>query len=246
MLKKIPALQTMVLLLSLSTITGFSQQSTLPNAPEAIAKRKWSDVVEPGEKVPPLYAKDKLMFPVHEELRLTSWTPTFLSAGWGQLRDSDPRYGRDSGAFGERLGAAAIRDLSMRTFSDGVLPALTHEDPRYFRMGHGGFLRRMTYAVSRVAVTRTDAGSNRANYSEFLGAASAAGIANLYYPADNRTVGYTMQNFGVQLASGALFNMLKEFWPDVRHKHPRRSAPGFSDTNSSLQNPTVADHAESR
>ena len=86
-------------------------------------------------------------------------------------------------------------------------------------------MRRMTYAVSRVAVTRTDAGESQANYSEFLGAATAAGIANLYYPAESRTMGYTMQKFGVQLASGALFNMLKEFWPDIRHKRAHQSEP---------------------
>jgi hypothetical protein len=91
--------------------------------------------------------------------------------------------------------------------------------------------------VSRVAVTRTDAGATQVNYSEFLGAASAAGIANLYYPAESRTIGYTMQKFGVQLASRALFNALREFWPDVRHKLSHQSDPGNPNAPQSFRIP---------
>jgi hypothetical protein len=81
------------------------------------------------------------------------------------------------------MGAAYADQAIGAYLTDALFPIALHEDPRYFRMGQGRFFRRMTYAVSRVAVTRTDVGSNRINYSEFLGAASAAGIANLYYPA---------------------------------------------------------------
>lgn len=50
------------------------------------------------------------------------WFPTFFSAGWEQLIDGHPKHGTDSGAYGQRVGAAAIRDLSMRTLSDGSSP----------------------------------------------------------------------------------------------------------------------------
>jgi hypothetical protein len=58
------------------------------------------------------------------------------------------------------------------------------------------------------------------------GTATAAAIANIYYPG--RTVSSTMQRFGIQLASGGLFNILKEYWPDIRQKlsfsRPEKSA----------------------
>ncbi len=33
------------------------------------------------------------------------------------------------------------------------VPAMTHEDTRFYTLGRGGFLKRATYALSRVVVT---------------------------------------------------------------------------------------------
>ncbi len=40
--------------------------------------------------------------------------------------------------------------------------------------------------LSRLFVTRTDAGATRFNYSESIGNAAAAAISNVYYPAAER------------------------------------------------------------
>jgi hypothetical protein len=102
------------------------------------AASKWYGIVDPDEKVPPLYARDKMAFWVHEDSSAIGWIPGLISAGWGQLLVSDPNYGSDSAAFGERVGAAVLRDTSMRFFSDSLIPTLAHEDPRYFRKAYGG------------------------------------------------------------------------------------------------------------
>jgi hypothetical protein len=97
------------------------------------------------------------------------------------------------------------------------LPIVTHEDPRYYTLGrHGGnFLHRTGYAVTRLVITRTDSGGNTFNISEVVGNALGAGISNLYYPPQERTWGQTGQKWGVQLGIDALFNVAKEFWPDI-------------------------------
>jgi hypothetical protein len=78
---------------------------TLPSAPPVhlsdpgqIAESKWFGVVDPGEKIPPLYAHDKMMFWLHEEFGTLSLLPAFTSSGWEQLVDGDPKYGSDSAA----------------------------------------------------------------------------------------------------------------------------------------------------
>jgi hypothetical protein len=38
----------------------------------------------------------------------------------------------DENAFGERLGAAGIRDTVQGVFTDSVFAPLLHEDPRYY------------------------------------------------------------------------------------------------------------------
>jgi hypothetical protein len=69
-----------------------------------------------------------------------------------------------------------------------------------------------------VLVGRSNSGKQRFNTSEIAGTMIAAGIANLYYPSGNRTVGETMEKFTVNVVSDAGFNVLREFWPDMRRK----------------------------
>jgi hypothetical protein len=197
----------------------------LPNAPPVhasnpgnFAPSKWFGVVDPGEKVPPLNARDKMMFWVHEEFDPLSLFPAFGSAGFEQLVNTDPRYGSDSGAFGERLGAAVLRQASMRFLSDSLLPTLTHEDPRYFRKAYGPITQRGVYAAERVFVTQNDDGSHGFNYSDTLGRAVAGALTMAYYPAPSANVRVAARTWGVSLAGLAGVNLFQEFWPDVRDK----------------------------
>jgi hypothetical protein len=102
-------------------------------------------------------------------------------------------------------------------FTEGIFPAMLHEDPRYFRRGTGPKWNRTWYALSRVMVTRTDAGGTRFNYSEWLGNASAVAISNAYYP-DNRTFSDNSMKLMQQVATDAVSQVLKEFWPDIKRK----------------------------
>jgi hypothetical protein len=104
---------------------------------------------------------------------------------------------------------------------EAIFPVALHQDPRYYRMAQGGFFRRTVYAISRILITRCDAGVTQFNYSQVAGTAAGAAIANLYYP--DRTFSGTMQRFAIQLASGGVFNVLKEYWPDLRQKLSGRS-----------------------
>lgn len=102
--------------------------------------------------------------------------------------------------------------------TEAIFPVALHQDPRYFVKGKDGFWKRTGYAISREVVTRGDDGRNHFNTSELAGNAVAAGISNLYYPADNRTVGDTAGKWGEQIGLDTFFNVAKEFWPDVRDK----------------------------
>lgn len=219
-----------ILMLAFSAAPVLAQQDSLPdapsasknNSPAAVQKRKWSGIVDPGEKVPSLSAKDKLLFPLSEELNVTAWFSTFFSSGWEQLRDTDPRYGVDSGAYGQRLGAAALRDLSMRAFSDGVLPALLHEDPRYYRKAHGPIVRRGLYAASRVFVTKRDSGASGFNNSVIWGHGMASALTITYYPEKSVHPSVVFETWAFSLLGEAGGNLWSEFWPDTRDRFFRR------------------------
>ena len=91
------------------------------------------------------------------------------------------------------------------------------QDPRYFTLGRGGFFKRTGYAPSRLAVTRTNSGGSAINFSEIIGNGAAVGTSGLYYLGQCRTWTKTSQRWGEQLALDAVVNVVKEFWPDIRH-----------------------------
>jgi hypothetical protein len=154
--------------------------------------------------------------------------PAFLSAGYGQLTGT-PDYGSDSGAFGERLGAAFVRQATMRFFCSSFFPVVLHEDPRYFRKARGGYWPRAGWAAERAFVTQKDDGSHGFNYSDILGHLAASALTPAYYPSKSRSVPVVMQTWGTSIAGAAGNNLFLEFVPDAfnawrRHKRHANSS----------------------
>ena len=100
---------------------------------------------------------------------------------------------------------------------------LLKEDPRYFRLGEGTVKHRIEYAFAQEFVTHRDSGGRTFNFSNVLGAVSAGGLSNLYYPSSDRGFGLTMSRAGIALLYGSAGGLVDEFYPDVQrklfHKH---------------------------
>lgn len=148
-----------------------------------------------------------------------------LEAGLNQASDSIPSYGQGAEGYGKRY-ATAYADNAVENFmASAVLPSVLHQDPRYYELGHGSFLRRAGHAVGRIFVTRTDSGRDQFNYSEIVGAGVAAGISTYsYHPSGDRGMGTVANVWGTQMGFDAFTYMIKEFWPDLRRKHEKQSA----------------------
>jgi hypothetical protein len=128
-----------------------------------------------------------------------------------------PEFHQGAAAYGRYFWHSYV-DQTIENYSvEFIVPALTHEDPRYYTLGSGGFFKRTEYALSRAVITRTDSGNETFNISEIVGAGAASGISNLYYPASQRTLGNTMQRWGVNVGIDAATFAFKEFWPDINH-----------------------------
>jgi hypothetical protein len=195
--------------------------SPLPH--QSFEKRKWSAYVDPRERVPKLDTHDKMVFWLHEEFEPSSPLPAFVSAGFGQLINGDPKYGTDSGAFGDRLGAAFLRQASMRFFCDSLVPAADHEDPRYYRLASGSYGKRAAHAAAFTFVDRNDAEQRTLNKSDILGHLAASVLTLAYYPSDSRSGKVVMRTWGTSIAGAAVNNLFLEFWPDVANWRHHRS-----------------------
>ncbi len=174
--------------------------------------------IESEGKIPPLTTGQKFRVVTRESFDISVYPYVVFVAAVSQADNSERGYGQGWGAYGKRV-ASAFADTEIENYMTGaVFPSLLHEDPRYYQMGKGGFWRRFGYSASRIAITRTDSGHDRFNFSEFVGAGVSAGISDLYHPSTDRNLTNTASEWASQIAWDTFTLELKEFWPDVRRK----------------------------
>ncbi len=178
-------------------------------------------IVGVGTQPPPLTSGQKFKLSVQY---LSPYTFVFAAAAAGinQARNSPSDYGQGAEGYGKRYGAGIADGLIDGILVTGVYPSLLHQDPRYYRLGSGGFSHRAGYAGSRILVTRQDSGRKAFNFSEVLGSFSASAIGVTYYPQSQRDFSDVAERAGVQFAFDAGFNLLKEFYPEISRKLFRR------------------------
>jgi hypothetical protein len=178
--------------------------------------------MENAENIPPLTSGDKFKVVGRSLIDPSEFVLIGFVAGLGQASNSNPSYGQGAEGYGKRY-ATAYADNAIENFmASAALPSLLHQDPRYYQLGHGGFLRRTGHAISRVVMTRSDSGQSQFNYSEVFGAGMAAAISTYsYHPESERGVGTVISVWGTQIGWDVGTYMLKEFWPDLRRKHHR-------------------------
>lgn len=166
--------------------------------------------------LPRLTTKGKFWLATEDSFDYSAFIWTGILAGQEFGLKNYPEFGQGAAGYGRYYWHTFVDGTSGTYFTEAIVPWITHEDPRYYTMGHGGFFRRTYYALSRVVITKNDSGRATFNWSEVGGNALEAGLANAYYPPQERGAHQTAINWGAQLESAALNNIAKEFWPDVR------------------------------
>jgi hypothetical protein len=135
-----------------------------------------------------------------------------------QAENSHPQFGQGTLGYLKRFGTSYTDQVVGNMMTEGILPILFKEDPRYFRKAQGSVRARLGYAVSRIVICKTNEGNRSFNYSEILGNGIAAGVGLSYY-SDDRNFQDFAQNWGTQLATDAVSQVLKEFWPDIKRRY---------------------------
>jgi hypothetical protein len=197
--------------------TPSAQQTAFSPLPPA---RRFAQVIEPGQTEYQFTASDKLLFSFTEVARPITLIPGLYSAGYEQLFNTDPKYGKDSGAFGEKLGAAMLRSATVRVFSDGIFAGAFHQDPRYYRIANGSFIRRTLLSARQAVVRRGDDGTDQFNYSGIAGRAVGAALVTTYYPEPSVTARVVSLTFLTSIVTDAGGNLVLEFFPTVARKFP--------------------------
>ncbi len=139
--------------------------------------------VNPDTQLPPLSARGKFVLAMHDSMDYSGFTWTAVLAGQAMATRSVPELGTGVKGYARYYWRTFADGVSGTFFTEAIMPAITHEDPRYYTMGHGGFFRRFGYALSRTVITKTDSGGSSFNWSEVVGNALEAGLSNAYYPS---------------------------------------------------------------
>jgi len=164
-------------------------------------------------------------------------------AAISQADDGDPAYGQGWEAYAKRYGTTAGDSMVENFMVGAVIPSILRQDPRYYQSGQGSFFQRAGYSVSRIIITRSDSGRAEFNYSEILGAGSAAAISTYsYHPrsaiistpsnphqfvASERTLSGVASTWGTQVSLDTFTFVVKEFWPDIRRRISKKHEAGI-------------------
>lgn len=174
--------------------------------------------VSADQKLPPLAPHEKLKLTMEDSFDYSAFIYVGILAGVSQGEGSFPEFHTGAPAYARYYWHSFADTLNGNLMTEYFVPVATHQDPRYYTLGRGGVLKRTGYSFSRLLVTRTDHGGMAPNFSEIVGNGAGAGIANLYYPGQERTWTKTGQRWVTQVGLDGFSDLLKEFWPDLNNK----------------------------
>ncbi len=211
------------------TQTGNSSTSQAPSAPSKVPGVALYNLLEKKSIVfpdiaastEPLSAGRKFELFVDNSVSVHTLTWAALGSAVGQADNSPTGRGQGWDGYTQRYGSSMARQASSEFFGTFVLASALHQDPRFYPEIKPGFDHAVKYSFERVFVTRSDDGRDVVNWSGLAGPLMAEGLANVYWPDRNRSVGDTFLRFGFDLATRAGGNMLREYWPVFYGKiHP--------------------------
>lgn len=177
------------------------------------------NAVSANTHLPPLSPKQKFWLATQGSFDYSSFISVGIQAGVEQATKTYPEFHQGAAGYG-RYYWHTFADATVENYLVGaILPSITREDPRYYTLYRGGFLHRTGYAVSRLWITKNDAGARRINFSEIIGSGVATQVSIRYYPRQERGgAADTFERWASSLLNDGVGNIFQEFWPDIHQR----------------------------
>jgi hypothetical protein len=171
----------------------------------------------------PLSTGRKFELFVDNSLSVHTLTWAAVGSSLAQADNSPTGRGQGWNGYATRFGTSMASHASSNFFGTFLLASALHQDPRFYPEITPSLARAMKYSAERVFVTRNDDGRDVVNWSGLGGPLLSEGLANVYWPERNRSVGDTFLRYGLDLAMRVGGNMLREYWPvaygKIHHAH---------------------------
>ena len=169
-------------------------EEVLPDAPVATSPQ----AIIPGEKqtlqVPPgftvgMSAKEKYALAYRRIVSPQMPLKAAFVSGWEVGTGTGPDFPTNGWEpFAERFGYNAASISTTIFFNTAFVPALMHQDPRYFPLGKGPVKERIKWAVKSEFVGVGDDGHAMPNYANLVGFALSTVTVNAFSPREE--IGY--------------------------------------------------------
>jgi len=198
-----------------STVTSSEQPPTEP--PTKVESSIFSSLLMAGAtqaEFTPLTPKKRLVVYSKDLFGPFSIFLAGLSAGVTQAQNSPPEWGGGARGYGIRFanyyGEAFVSNM-LQMFGEDIL----REDNLYYGSGERGFWKRTGYAVRSSVLARGKDGTQHLSISQVGSTAGASFISRTWQPPSDSSAADGARNFGIQLATNAGVNVVREFLPDV-------------------------------
>ena len=185
------------------------------------------NLVSSGEAAP-IGPKEKFSLFFHSAFDPFQFVLAGIDAGIEQAENTYPEWHQGFAGFAKRYAASYGDSFDGNLWGNAILPSVLHQDPRYYRIGHGTFKHRVIYMALSTVRCKGDNGKWQPNISNVAGNIIGGAVSNLYYPASQRGVGLTFERGLTVTAEGTFGAFLEEFYPDYvkwrQHRRERKAA----------------------
>lgn len=160
-----------------------------------------------------------------------------VSAAFSHVLNRPREWGRNIGGLGKRVGSSA-GILVIKNSVQFTVGYLRHEEFGYQASGKVGFKPRLTYALLSTVRTRDTRSHERKWATGRISGVLASGmISRIWQPVRLRTVSSGFSSAGVSFGIDAGTNVLREFWPEIRHPHRKKGPRGAALLDNSAPAP---------
>jgi len=202
---------------AMGTATATPAQGDQPNQVEASLFSSLFMSGKTKDQFKPLTAKERLKIYEKDLISPFHFILAGVSAGITQLQDAPKAWGLGAQGYGIRFanyyGSATIASVLQMTGED-----ILHEDNLYYGSGEHGVWKRMKYAVASSVLARSNDGTQHFSVSQVGSTAAASFISRIWQPRSSGSAEDGAKNFGLNMASNAGINVVREFLPGITNK----------------------------
>src|SRR5665213_694796 len=94
--------------------------------------------VSAGTRLPPLSGKEKFVLATQDSFDYSSFILAGMLAGYDQATNSTPEFHQELSGYGRYYWHSFADEAVGNYFTEAIMPAMTHEDPRYYTLGKAG------------------------------------------------------------------------------------------------------------